>query len=426
MMKGAEASAAAAGPPSSSSSSPSLSSSKMITKVKINEILSKINRWQDIHTKFESNIPFVCVTYAQTLDGMIAVLHRHQSNDSDDCGGGGGDVNSKGEQKDKGKDKGKKTSPAKPKLSSNLELSCEESFQLTHALRSIHDGILIGGNTLLSDNPRLNNRLWSSLSSSPSSSSSSGRGSGADSNPDLDLDADSDAANSYSKSNHYTQPIPVIMDTNLNSVIKMIKSKTPIRSVSSHDKIIICCSEDAYKTYNEEIQSTYTCNTIHLCPCKLNEQSIEFDIDIDVEKKKGSGGNDNDSGKDELVLLKGGGLNLQNVLNNLRREHGIKSLMVEGGSSVLSSFMSEAESIVNCVCVTTVPKMIGGQNGLLAMGGCNLLRQHLNQEEDENADADGNINMNGNALKGLEFDSSSISWSTIGSDCIFLASSVYR
>lgn len=42
-----------------------------------------------------------------------------------------------------------------------LPLSNEESTRLTHHLRSLHDGILVGVGTVLADNPRLSVREWS-------------------------------------------------------------------------------------------------------------------------------------------------------------------------------------------------------------------------------------------------------------------------
>ena len=63
-------------------------------------------------------IPFVTVSYAQSLDGSIA---------------------------------GEKGEP--------LAISCQESLVYTHALRACHDGILVGINTILSDDPALSTRL---------------------------------------------------------------------------------------------------------------------------------------------------------------------------------------------------------------------------------------------------------------------------
>ena len=63
--------------------------------------------------------PFVTLSYAQSLDGSIALR-------SDEP----------------------------------LALSGEDSLRLTHQLRSIHDGILVGIGTVLSDDPQLTVRHW--------------------------------------------------------------------------------------------------------------------------------------------------------------------------------------------------------------------------------------------------------------------------
>ena len=63
------------------------------------------------------SLPFVTISYAQTLDGSIAPLER-----------------------------------------TRLDISSKTSFRLLHSLRARHDGVLVGINTVLADQPRLNVR----------------------------------------------------------------------------------------------------------------------------------------------------------------------------------------------------------------------------------------------------------------------------
>jgi riboflavin-specific deaminase-like protein len=70
----------------------------------------------EYHVK--TGLPFVTLSYAQSLDGSIAA-----------------------------------------KRGEALGLSGPESLRLTHRLRSVHDAILVGIGTVLSDNPRLTVRL---------------------------------------------------------------------------------------------------------------------------------------------------------------------------------------------------------------------------------------------------------------------------
>lgn len=64
-----------------------------------------------------SALPFVTVSYAQTIDGSIAPLNR-----------------------------------------TRLDISSQMSFRLLHSLRATHAGVLVGINTVLCDQPRLNVR----------------------------------------------------------------------------------------------------------------------------------------------------------------------------------------------------------------------------------------------------------------------------
>ncbi|SNX87851.1 related to RIB7 - HTP reductase [Melanopsichium pennsylvanicum] len=67
------------------------------------------------------NRPHVTLTFAQSQDGKIAGAHKTQ-----------------------------------------LALSGSESMLMTHKLRTLHDGIMVGIGTVLNDNPQLNARLLSS------------------------------------------------------------------------------------------------------------------------------------------------------------------------------------------------------------------------------------------------------------------------
>ena len=73
-----------------------------------------------------SNRPFITLSYAQSWDGSIT------------------------------------TRSGEP-----LSFSGEESTQLTHQLRSLHDGILVGIGTVLSDDPQLTVRQWSGSNPQP-------------------------------------------------------------------------------------------------------------------------------------------------------------------------------------------------------------------------------------------------------------------
>ncbi|CAG8490210.1 15012_t:CDS:2 [Dentiscutata erythropus] len=73
---------------------------------------------ESITTPKSKNGPIVTLTYAQSLDSRISGRNGQQ-----------------------------------------LALSCEESFIMTHRLRILHDGILVGIGTILNDNPRLTARL---------------------------------------------------------------------------------------------------------------------------------------------------------------------------------------------------------------------------------------------------------------------------
>tara|TARA_B110000858_G_scaffold198281_1_gene263722 strand:- start:26874 stop:27602 length:729 start_codon:yes stop_codon:yes gene_type:complete len=88
----------------------------------------QIEKW--LHSRVSSfqasNRPFITLSYAQSWDGSITTR----------CG-------------------------------EPLSFSGEESTQLTHQLRSLHDGILVGIGTVLSDDPQLTVRGWEGSNPQP-------------------------------------------------------------------------------------------------------------------------------------------------------------------------------------------------------------------------------------------------------------------
>ena len=214
-----------------------------VTVQTIQEIINGIASWKQACAKDKDrDRPFVTLSFAQSLDGKIGVYLDDSYNQT----------------------------------SSNFPISGDESMLLTHALRSIHDAILVGGKTLSIDNPRLSNRLWGS--------------------------ADDPTH----------QPRPVILDTHLRHIQSLGDSRRA-------QNLIICCCQEAEKQYTGDRTG------LTLLPVPLDERAR---IDLAV------------------MLIK------------LRKEFGIQSLMVEGGSTVLSAF--GARSIVDCLCVTVSPKLLGG------------------------------------------------------------------
>lgn len=244
--------------------------------INVIDILKEISEYQRNCKSDKNPFPFICVSYAQSLDGYVALASMTSDSSS-----------------------------------SNLKLSCDDSFLLTHALRSIHDGIMIGGNTLVTDNPRLNNRLWKNFNG---------------------------FADPSNEEYHYKQPIPIILDTELKHLSKLIEENTELNVLSSHARIIVCCSKDAKERFQLQV-GTFCKNRdvmISLIPCL----------------------------KSDLTQL----LDLKSVLKELKSHCGITSIMVEGGASILSTFLSEdGIKFVNSICVTICPKLIGGMEGLGAL-----------------------------------------------------------
>lgn len=165
----------------------------------IQAIVHDIKSWQKKHSLSR---PFVTVTYAQSIDGKIGLLLGQEGNEWEQEASG---------------------------TSSNFALSDPESLRMTHALRSIHDAILVGGRTLSVDNPRLNNRLWNSIN------------------------------------NGENQPRPIILDTHLTHIRKL-------GSGCRAQNILVCCSHEAAAEVSGEKEFP------ELLPCPVSPDTGRIDL----------------------------------------------------------------------------------------------------------------------------------------------------
>jgi riboflavin-specific deaminase-like protein len=181
------------------------------TILKIKELVNQMKLWQeDFYSNMTKSRPFVTVTFAQSIDGYMA-LSGDQYHSSGDGHG---------------------------RTSSNYPLSGDDSLLLTHALRSIHDGILIGGRTLAMDNPKLTNRLWMT--------------------PIAQEDSSGDQ-----------QPRPIVLDTNLRH----------IRSLGLSYNLqnpILCCSQNALMSLSRKSLPS----DVSILPCLCSEDGSLSVVDV--------------------------------------------------------------------------------------------------------------------------------------------------
>lgn len=176
--------------------------------------------------------PFVAVSYAQSIDGSIATKDRRP-----------------------------------------LGISGRETLELTHQLRSLFDGILVGINTVIADDPRLTVRLFEGQN-----------------------------------------PQPVVLDTHLRIPFEC-------KLLQRTDR----CSWLASAADNDASRiAAFTRSGTKVLPCRLD-------------------------GNGRIDL---------HYLSALLFQKGVKSLMVEGGAKVITSFI-HAE-LVDLFIITISPKFIGG------------------------------------------------------------------
>ena len=192
------------------------------------------------------NRPFITLSYAQSWDGSITTR----------CG-------------------------------QTVKYSGEQSIRLTHQLRSLHDGILVGIGTVLSDDPQLTVREWTG-----------------------------------------PNPQPILLDSQL---------RTP-------ESAKICHHPDKQ------------CWILTVRP---DAESLGGQVDILAVP-----------GADQQQVP------LQAAMS-LLRERGIKSLMVEGGATVITAFLKAR--LADALVLTVAPRLVGGYKAvgdLQAEGGDVQLRIH--------------------------------------------------
>ena len=311
----------------------------------IQSITSQITSWmKDERRNNKRNInyeddngnrrPFLTLAYAQSLDGMIAAT-------------------------------------ASSSATSNMQLSCPESMTLTHHLRNMHDAILVGGSTFLIDQPRLNCRLRIS--------------------------------SSYS----IEHPLPIVLDTNLNNLQRLLFDDDIVSIIDEDHEFpdiiidsinaynpIVCCSSNAAKHFldileifqnQQETKRRKRKKSYKITVCKMidedgdHEKDLYMPIKITIHITHHNGKKqEEDTVQDLTVTLlpcqldtrTNSSLDLKHVLNQLYSEFAIESVMVEGGAGILSSFMNacvnddKKSKVVDCICITTAPKIIGGKWGL--------------------------------------------------------------
>ena len=167
-----------------------------------------------------------------------------------------------------------------------LNFSGKESLKLTHQLRSLHDGILVGIGTVLSDDPRLTVREWSG-----------------------------------------ENPQPIVLDSQL---------RTPPAAKICHHPDKRCW--------------ILTLNT----GSDLSREQVEL-----------------------LPLTPGAGMQQDVPLDSamqLLRERGIKSLMVEGGATVITAFIQAR--MADALVLTVAPRLVGGYKGVGDLQGADSV-DHL-------------------------------------------------
>ena len=313
--------------------------------------------------------PFITLAYAQTLDGMIAAKLPNET------------------------------------TTANMRISSPESMVLTHKLRNIHDAILVGGATFALDEPRLTARL--------------------------------------EKPTTFQQPLPIVLDTHLRNLYRILfgttfpadsalSEETTIPEEISVERIrannpIICCSNQAAFSFldlleifqDQHLQRKRPKTSYKIIVYKKIDENDHMEdacmpIKITVQATHHNKKEEDVVKEVTFTLLpcpmneRTNSVSLKDAMSQLSDQFEVRSVMVEGGAGILSSFLSECgddeSQIVHCMCVTIAPTILGGL-GLPSLGGFDTFMKVKAEE-------------NGMKLPALK--SIAGRFVTLGQDCVFL------
>ncbi|KAG8858870.1 2,5-diamino-6-(ribosylamino)-4(3H)-pyrimidinone 5'-phosphate reductase [Serendipita sp. 411] len=165
-------------------------------------------------------------------------------------------------------------------------LSGKESMFMTHWMRSMHDAILVGINTVINDNPQLNTRHLPS------------------------------------RDEGYPQPLPVILDTTLRIPLDCKLIKNAVTGIGRFPLVLCAQGSESLSLRKAELESL----GVTVIPVASKEHG-------------------------RIPLL---------ATINVLQQHGIRSLMIEGGQTVISSCLSSPNvALIDRIIITVAPVFIG-------------------------------------------------------------------
>jgi len=283
-------------------------------------------------TKPKSLLPFVTVAFASGLDGCIGVRRGGCVLD-DTCG--------------------------------PLQISAAQSHRLTHVLRAGHDGIVVGINTVLNDNPQLNVRdvdgrflaqLDAALRLHDDGNAVASEG---ERRSEAGFFIDGDAEDNV------RSPVPIVLDNDLRipldcNIVQQLRKPDGYTSqdeTTAHPKR----EKQVIVVYEEKDRGD---DPISQAAFERRRGALESIDGVELVKVGVGAASEEDN-------------TLEHMLNTLKERFGMQAVMVEGGARVIQSFLhttsSSQPSFPDQIVVTVAPKFFsntgpGEKVGLMHVG----------------------------------------------------------